>query len=93
MGNFRGGTDHGTRHKRIQRDFRGIITQIVDLAAKAEVMKTFGGGAAQKAFTVNSMVMGLLFARLDTQTLNGIRDAMYSGASADLKAILDRIDD
>lgn len=56
-------------------------------------MKTFGGGAAQKAFTVNSMVMGLLFARLDTQTLNGIRDAMYSGASADLKAILDRIDD
>ena len=40
-------------------------------------MKTFGGGAAQKAFTVNSMVMGLLFARLDTQTLNGIRDAVY----------------
>ena len=77
MGNFRGGTDHGTWHKRIQRDFRGIITQIVDLAAKAEVMKTFGGGAAQEASTVNSMVMGLLFARLDTQTLNGIRDAVY----------------
>ena len=56
-------------------------------------MKTFGGGAAQEASTVNSMVMGLLFARLDTQTLNGIRDAMYSDASADLKAILDHIDD
>ena len=47
------------------------------MAAKAEVMKTFGGGAAQEASTVNSMVMGLLFARLDTQTLNGIRDAVY----------------
>lgn len=56
-------------------------------------MKTFGGGAAQEASTVNSMVMGLLFARLDTQTLNGIRDAMYFDASADLKAIPDHIDD
>ena len=65
---------------------------ITDICNKTEVMKSFDGGSAEEASFVNSFVMGIIFAKMDSQTLNGVKEAMYSDASGDAKAMLDRID-
>ena len=47
---------------------------------------------AAEGSTVNSMIMGLVFARMDARSLNGIKATFYSNTNVQVKAALDKLD-
>ena len=65
---------------------------VTDICGKTQVMKNFGFSMAAEGSTVNSMIMGLVFARMDARSLNGIKATFYSNTNVQVKAALDKLD-
>ena len=65
---------------------------VTDICGKTQVMKNFGFSMAAEGSTVNSMIMGLVFARMDARSLNGIKATFYSNTTVQVKAALDKLD-
>ena len=54
-------------------------------------MKTFKVAFGSEGASVNSLITGLFFAHCDVQTLNGLKDAVYSPNGSKLKYMLDNL--
>lgn len=65
---------------------------VTDICGKTQVMKNFGFSMAAEGSTVNSMIMGLVFARMDARSLGGIKATFYSNTNVQVKAALDKLD-
>ena len=61
--------------------------------ADAKVFSTFGEAGGVEAIALNSFVTGLIFARCDAKTLNGIRNAIYSPNGGQVRLMMDMLVD
>ena len=62
---------------------------VQEVCEETKVMKTFKVVFGSEGASVNSLITGLFFARCDVQTLNGLKDALYSPNGGMLKHVLD----